>query len=461
MEGILKDESVIMTFKKRGDELVPSHQAHDYLYRAKELEDECLFSFHERYQTVSCAKAEDMESFHFTEEHVFHDSRVVVSRGSKIAIPVFHFRWVGYPKDFITPLSTRSVAGDADYELKEQYCLRMMILFYPYRSLDDLILNDCHQDAFMAAMNTHAFTEDSLERMQNIVDLLNSIDSSTMPENGVTMVTEDPDPPPEGAGGSRNDDGAEDWMGEVAAFMAINEVETEKLTEEARSFNIDRSSGFPTAGGESNEPLKTRLSECIPEVGTVFRKMVTEDSDGAPPDEDMVAELQNGRSTTSKRALFTLFSTCHVVDGVISDGIGAGHAPHGVQTVKAIGTAESIVAWGESKGLDAEQQIAFEIMAAHFVRSYVLEAEDNLADHEMDERAFIAKCLEDLNKLARREMMDGRALKMFITGPAGSGKCKCVEYVTYTSSRPLITHLSFHLCSCYYRRYHELWSSLL
>jgi hypothetical protein len=152
MEGILKDESVIMTFKKRGDELVPSHQAHDYLYRAKELEDECLFSFHERYQTVSCAKAEDMESFHFTEEHVFHDSRVVVSRGSKIAIPVFHFRWVGYPKDFITPLSTRSVAGDADYELKEQYCLRMMILFYPYRSLDDLILNDCHQDAFMAAI---------------------------------------------------------------------------------------------------------------------------------------------------------------------------------------------------------------------------------------------------------------------------------------------------------------------
>jgi hypothetical protein len=64
--------------------------------------------------------------------------------------------------------------------------------------------------------------------------------------------------------------------------------------------------------------------------------------------------------------------------------------------------------------LDTNQQIAFEILAATYVLTFYEDATGNEVLVELD----------DLRKIARRRENDNKSLIMFVTGPAGAGKCK-------------------------------------
>ena len=74
--------------------------------------------------------------------------------------------------------------------------------------------------------------------------------------------------------------------------------------------------------------------------------------------------------------------------------------------------------WGTQAGFDAEQQLAFEILASTYVLSFLNEAEkDHTPTPElMDE-------IESLQQLARQKDQN-QPMVLFITGPAGAGKCK-------------------------------------
>ena len=82
-----------------------------------------------------------------------------------------------------------------------------------------------------------------------------------------------------------------------------------------------------------------------------------------------------------------------------------------------LGTAESIVNWGSRANLDENQQSAFEMMAAVFVLSFIDDA-----DLDVDPSLQTIQVQYDLNNLARTTN-DGRPMCLFVTGPAGSGKC--------------------------------------
>ena len=92
------------------------------------------------------------------------------------------------------------------------------------------------------------------------------------------------------------------------------------------------------------------------------------------------------------------------------------------ELIDANGTWQSISNWGKNEGLDGEQQTAFEILAATYVLSFYEEAIVETPNSENYE-AFVEK-KNGLCKLARRNMNDEEPLCMFITGPAGAGKCK-------------------------------------
>jgi len=81
--------------------------------------------------------------------------------------------------------------------------------------------------------------------------------------------------------------------------------------------------------------------------------------------------------------------------------------------IKATGSAPSIILWGKKANLDAEQQMAYEIITATFVLDYVEEA--NIRNSEV---------IDKLKQLARRNKNPDRPMVLFITGPAGAGKCK-------------------------------------
>jgi hypothetical protein len=87
--------------------------------------------------------------------------------------------------------------------------------------------------------------------------------------------------------------------------------------------------------------------------------------------------------------------------------------------VNANGTCESIVLWGRKAGLDPEQQCAFEILAATYVLTFYEDATFDIGEDKSD----FTQRKEKLQLYARRKP-DSAPLIMFITGPAGAGKCK-------------------------------------
>jgi hypothetical protein len=92
--------------------------------------------------------------------------------------------------------------------------------------------------------------------------------------------------------------------------------------------------------------------------------------------------------------------------------------------VNANGSWQSISKWGENDGLEGEQQTAFEVLAATYVLSFYDEATPEAANTESYGQ-FTGK-KKGLRLLARRNPDKEEPLVMFITGPAGAGKCKCI-----------------------------------
>ena len=92
----------------------------------------------------------------------------------------------------------------------------------------------------------------------------------------------------------------------------------------------------------------------------------------------------------------------------------------GEKMVNANGTWQSIAAWAMFAQLDSEQQTAFEILVATYVLTFYEDAKNNA---ENDAGQFLLR-KDELYLLTRQEKYFGKPLRMFMTGPAGAGKCK-------------------------------------
>jgi hypothetical protein len=86
------------------------------------------------------------------------------------------------------------------------------------------------------------------------------------------------------------------------------------------------------------------------------------------------------------------------------------------------GTWQSIQKWGKNEELHDDQQTAFEILAATYVLTFSDEAIIDTTNSETS-NAFDVR-VKGLLQLARKSEDIKKLLCMFITGPAGAGKCK-------------------------------------
>ena len=85
------------------------------------------------------------------------------------------------------------------------------------------------------------------------------------------------------------------------------------------------------------------------------------------------------------------------------------------QTSNATGSVASIIEWCTNDKLDTNQQSAVEIMVATYILTFYEDASAGEA---------ILQEKNALERLARRSANANETLPMFITGPAGAGKCK-------------------------------------
>jgi hypothetical protein len=333
-----------------------------------------------------------------------HETKVVCDRKPN-CVPVFCWNWLGWTGKFVSSLLDNIDCNGNDYRDKEEYTYRFMILFMPFRDFADFQIDGSFQRKWQQAYIEDVFSSKMIEIADNIQTIRNSLESS-IPANLLASETVlfDSDSGNEFADDDENPELQNDFLDSIGELFATTSGES-ALLEETSTIN-------PIFTGKV-----FKAPQFIPEISalTSIAEMQSvlqfaNDDNTVSGEANVNADLPQ-RFVTSTRELNSLFlyQLLRVDDNSNDENMIA----------DATGTWESIVTWGMYAGLDDGQQCAFEILVANYVLTFLEDAKRN--DDE-NETVFQAR-FENLCKLGRRNPNAMVPLCMFVTGPAGAGKC--------------------------------------
>jgi hypothetical protein len=372
------------------------HRAMDYLYRGKAFKNMSMYDFYKKTDIILIKQAQklDVETFELMEPHCLRFSHAIVYCNNE-RVPVFPWNWLGSTCQFENSLMHNCETIAWDYQIREDYCRRFLMLFEPFESFDDILQhNETYQDAFRRiAQSEEGFSETVMDVANNIQDICNSM-RVELPKNLLssnTCTEEDF----ENDNHEENDDENNNQLQQ--SLEDLSSVQT--ATIENDTMNVILSPSFVSTQGIYNQTSFTTEPSRLRPNQTVLKI-----SNSANAQANSNANAQKGRHVSKVSELNTLVYQ------------GREQTLHDNQntTLKASGSHQSIILWGQNDNLDTNQQIAFEILAATYVLTFYEDATGNEVLVELD----------DLRKIARRRENDNKSLIMFVTGPAGAGKCK-------------------------------------
>jgi hypothetical protein len=400
LEGIIENEKVTMRLKNVKGKQISFHKALNYLYRPLELNYMYTYMFYSETEYMNMKEAAKLKLVYFlyTEKHVSRDTEVVIKRKSH-AVPSFPWNWLCSTKSFLTTILQTINKNSFDHRKKQEYCRRFMILFIPFRTKEDLQVDGCYQKGLQKAHADGRITKEIIEIAENIQTVHNSLASGIV-ENTLsaeTCLIE------EGDFEKNDDDDDTDNYDELMATMGElfgSFANGEGLKEDPKTLDIQ----YGNKQMNGTTVTVTELEDAI-EISQLSET------------HEISYEREYGakRFETTKSELNTLAMQITISRSQINDNTER-------TIINANGTWQSISKWGENEGLDGEQQTAFEILAARYVLSFYQEAISEINNSE-DYTVFVDN-KQKLYQLTRRNSNDRKPLIMFITGPAGAGKCK-------------------------------------
>ena len=279
-----------------------------------------------------------------------------------------------------------------------------MLLFVPFRPIEDLKPGGgFYQSAFQKAHEDGRITKEMIEIAENIQTIHNSL-ASRMPENSLSAETELMEKSEfENTDADDDDDNYEDLLASIGELF-VTLTNGKGLKDDSDCLDI-----------QFGDKQMEESSLSITELETVFQFTHLEDNEGDVRQNPYPTE--RFRSTTNHLNTLALRTR-------VTRTAQATEDEHATETkiISADGTWQSIARWGENGGLDGDQLTAFEILAATYVLSFYDEAVVEATNSENYEE--FVKRKNYLCQLARRNTNNEKPLCMFITGPAGAGKCK-------------------------------------
>ena len=398
-ESTLQDKPMIMNFKHIEGEYKAYHKSMDYIHRPVEFEDMCSYILYEIIEIVEKRFVNsDQEFFHLHEKHPLHKSKVAIYREVP-AVPVFGWSWLPSTKD-LGSLFDWVPTSHHTWDKRERYCLRFLLLFHPFRSMDDLksiqqnqqpVLS--HQNKFREAL---PMIDPALIKVANNIQNITNSMNSKMPDNLLLDSTE--------------------LETEIEEEMERQEAEEDTIL----SRNLDAYLARPSPPSENVvEPTSFKpavASYPNTPLGDVYETDAFKDiSDNLPQQPDRIPpdERRPTRFVASTRALNSLLMTTH--DARLNNQ----------GTFRADGSAESIISFGKTRGLDSNQQLAFQIIVATYVLTFYDEASP--ANDNLDLNLFESEIIR-LRELAKPlNPTSTSRLRMLVTGPAGAGKSAILE----------------------------------
>ena len=363
------------------------------------------------FMLISKAIQANQDHFEYKEDHLFHKTEAVIYRKRK-AIPTFPWNYLCSTSSFIGSILDPVDKNATDHEKKEEYAFRFMLLFLPFRTQQDIQVDGSYQKALQIAHEEKRISEEMIQIAENIQTIHNSL-ASGIPENPLTAETVLLESADFDNTKAKEDDSYEDLLAGIGEMFSTLTT-GHGLKKDSKTFDIK----FGNRQTEMTTATKPDL-ETIIEFSNV---------DGKKRGNGKDTNAANYRYCQTKKFLNTLaLETIITRTQANEDQNGTGK-----KRINANGTWQSIVEWGENDGLDMEQQTAFEILTATYVLSFYDEATTEAIDSDNYEAFNEGE--KNLRKLARRKTNDTAPLVMFITGPAGAGKCK--------SERKKHTHMS-------------------
>jgi hypothetical protein len=362
-----------------------------------------LYFFYEETEFINIrkAKGDNTEYFEYTEQHLFRGFEGVVYRKTK-AVPCFAWNWLGSTKSFLTSLLHPTDVNESDHQRKQEYAFRFMLLFLPFRSREDFETDGCYQNAFQRAYNESRITEDMIQIAENIQTIHNSL-ASDIPPNTLSAETSELETGDfENTSGDNEEDNNNALLASIGELF-VNLTNGDGLKEETKTLDVQ------FGNKETEETILQHI-----ELETAFEEFKSEDKSAAT----QCMKYKNERFCSPFQNLNSLAMQTTITRSEAEENLNAPQK----EIINANGTWQSIAKWGENNGLDKEQQTGFEILAAMYVLSFYDEAIVNATtDGSFEE---FVKRKKDLCLLARRNMETDDTLCMFITGPAGAGKCE-------------------------------------
>ena len=400
LEGIIEGQNVIMRFRTKFGKQVGFHKAFNYLYRPPEMAHMHSYKYYSKTKFINMKEARKLssQSFSYTETHIWRDIEKVIYRTTD-AVPSFPWNWLCSTRSFQTSILHPIDKNTFDHRKKQEYCCRFMILFIPFRSKEDLQIDGCYQRGLQKAHADGKITKEMIEIAEHIQTIHNSL-ASGIPENTLsaeTCLVEEGD-----FENTNNDEETDNYdelmstMGELFGSLANGGG----LKEDSKTLDIT----FGNRQMEGTTEPKTALEDVIEirdDRSNFSNRNQTEYAD---------QRFHSTKTELNRLAMQTTISRCQA-DEYTERTI-----------INANGTWQSISKWGGNDGLDGEQQTAFEILAARYVLTFYEEAISESTNSETY-TAFIDN-KHKLYKLTRGNTDDKEPLCMFITGPAGAGKCK-------------------------------------
>ena len=416
LEKYLLNEPLTMRFRYATNKSRTAyHPFMDYVFRPTAVAHMCSYQCALRVRTTG--KTKDTEYFEFLPEHPFRTKDCVVYNNAP-TVPCLAWNFLPHTASFSTSLLSPVDTSAPDYMLKEKYARRFMILFLPFRTLADLLEDGSYLRRLQTAIAQHEIASDMLDIADNIQNIHNSLQSE-MVENLLTCETSLP---------------------ESAEFSQEEEEDEDENTTQLLQQIGNLLAPSSAAASITEEPVSfcPRIQTCKNSMDTLKAETVV-----FPKLEDVFVDSNNGSEPTSTpgtseipkykyKAKTSTLNQLVMKRFLQKENINPSNdnteenmdLPSNNWKVTATGSWESIVAWGRKANLDNAQQTAFQIMAATFVLTFLddMDIDETVSNLLHQQKTW----LQRLARIDRQPRTRTGPTRLFVTGPAGAGKCKFV-----------------------------------
>jgi hypothetical protein len=270
-----------------------------------------------------------------------------------------------------------------DFKIREEYCRRFMMLFMPFRSMDNFLENtDNYHSAFATYDANNMFPDNVKEYANNIQDIRNSL-RVNMPMNILQESTLDDEGDEVTQETNCEADGSDEaLMQNIAELFASNNQNEETLFQPCN----DITPSYVGTSGATPQPVFEKEDHIFKPNQNVCQ--IQEDS--IAMEQTAENNLCESRFVTNVIALNSLAYHCLIRDH---------QGPNANKTQNATGTVESVLQWGTNDNLDTNQKKAFEILAA----TYILTFHDDLIGEEeaLNENAGLNQLTQKKKTVAR------------------------------------------------------------